>query len=56
MIEIKIEQKEGRLGFPARVLIYENNKLINEIVATVESKTRPGNDYEFYPNVTISVV
>lgn len=56
MIRIVIKQEEGRIDCPARVLIYENNKLINEIVATVDSKTRPGNDYEFYPTVTISII
>ena len=50
-IRVELESQKGTSNEPARVLIYENDKLIAEIIAKVEMKL--GADYGKYPCVEL---
>ena len=50
-IEVKTESEGGCSDRPARVLVYEDGKLVAEVIATVELK--PGADGGRYHCVTL---
>lgn len=50
-VRVEIESEIGTSHKPARVLVYEGEKLVATVIATVEPK--PGADGEQYPCVTL---
>ena len=50
-IKIRTESEEGASDRPARVLVYEDGKLVAEVIGKVEMK--PGADGGMYPCVTL---
>lgn len=51
-VRVEIVSEEGTSPDPARVLIYENDRLITEVIAAVEPKQ--GADGGYYPCVTLT--
>ena len=51
MIRVEVESESGTSREPAKVRVYENDRLIAEVHATVEDKQ--GADGGYYPCVTL---
>lgn len=51
-IRVEVESEIATSNRPARVLVYDNNQLVTEIIAKVEPKQ--GADGGYYPCVTLT--
>lgn len=50
-VEVRIESESGTSNHPARVLVYENNQLVAEVLGKIEK--RQGADGGWYPCIIL---